>query len=176
MDTETERRFLVRDLSIVSGAQWQLLTQAYVFTADSYAIRVRLVQEQIDFSADVLDRAAFLTGKGPDFGFGTARKREEYEVPVSPLWARQVIDRSDNVVTKRRYHLLSNEAWDVDEFLEDNEGLCIAELEGGDQVGNVALPSWASRDVSKDPRFDNDQLALRPWNTWPDEERQQAYG
>jgi adenylate cyclase len=161
---EVERRFLVNDRSVVDGAPWELITQAYVFAIDGFAVRVRLVK---DTSTDRSSERAWLTGKGPRFG----AQREEYEVEVPVSWARQVIDRSSSVVRKRRYQMITDQAWDVDEFLDTNEGLWIAELEGGSEVLGVPNPTWAQREIRGDDRLDNESLALRPISTWSHEDR-----
>lgn len=163
---EQERRFLVHDTSIVSGAEWELITQAYIFSSDGFAIRVRRVQKSL--AVELQEGKAWLTGKGPRYGV----KREEYDLEVSPVWAEQVIQRSANVVRKRRYHFLTDQPWDVDEFLDSNEGLWIAELEGGKEIHDVRVPAWVRREIINEPRFNNEELAVRPFKEWSDTEGQ----
>jgi len=164
---ESERRFLVRDPAAVVGAAWELITQAYLFSADGFAVRVRRVQEPIAQSSELTEGAAWLTGKGPRIN----ERREEYETQVSPLWARQVIARCANVVVKRRYQLLTDQTWEVDEFLEHNLGLWIAEIEGGPEILRVRQPKWVASEIVNDTRFDNERLAIMPIDEWDDRER-----
>jgi adenylate cyclase len=165
---ENERRFIVRDITIVSGAPWEKITQAYLFALDDFAVRVRLVQHpQADGS--FMDAKASLTGKGPRVD----ASREEYDVEVSTGWAKQVISRSANVVTKRRYQLVTDETWEIDEFLGENTGLWIAELEGAESIHRVTKPDWAAHEVRNDPRFNNENLAVKPFASWTSEDQAQ---
>lgn len=162
---EEERRFLVADNSIVIGADWELITQAYIFSSDGFAIRVRRVQKPV--GGKLSEGKAWLTGKGPRFG----AKREEYDLEVSPLWAEQVIQRSANVIRKRRYQIVTDQPWDIDEFLGENEGLWIAELEGGNEIYDVRVPTWVKREIINEPRFNNEELAVRSFQEWAEAER-----
>ena len=159
---ELERRFLVADPRIAEGADWELITQAYIFSVQGFAVRVRRVQRPV---GGILDEGkAWMTGKGPRYG----AKREEYDLEVSPLWAEQVIQRSANVVSKRRYHVVTDQTWEVDEFLADNVGLWVAELEGGTDIFKAGLPAWVKRELLNEPRFNNEELAVSPISEWAD--------
>jgi adenylate cyclase len=161
---ETERRFLVIDRSIVVGAPSEYIVQAYLFAIEGFAIRVRFTRDDSDPEREP---SATLTGKGPRIG----DEREEYEVAVSPSWARDVISRSGNVMRKRRYQVVTDQTWEVDEFLEENEGLWIAELEGGPEVRTVHRPAWAGHEIQNEPLLDNESLALHPFSRWSRAER-----
>ena len=159
---EQERRFLVRDTAIILGAEWELITQAYVFSIDGYAVRVRRVQKPTD--SGLAEGMAWLTAKGPRRG----AKREEYDLEISPLFAHEVIHRSANVVRKRRYQVMIEHTWEVDEFLDANAGLWIAELEGGNEIYGINPPEWIGRELLADTRFNNEELAVNPFSEWAD--------
>lgn len=158
---ERERKFLVSDTSITAGAAWEEITQAYIFSLDGFAVRIRRVQERLP-SGKLAEGRAWMTGKGPRIGAA----REEYDSEVSPAWAQQVIGRSANVVRKRRYQVVTDQTWEVDEFLGDNAGLWIAELEGGPEIHSVRLPSWVSREIINETEYNNEELAVRPFGQW----------
>lgn len=161
---EMERRFLVSDRSIVAGAASELIVQTYVYAVRGFAIRVRY---SIDESSHPGDAKATLTGKGPRIG----DEREEYEVQVSTLWAQQVINDSEKVMRKRRYQVITDQTWEIDEFLDENSGLWIAEIEGGVEIRRIPRPPWALREIVNEPEFDNELLTLHPISGWPAEER-----
>lgn len=167
-NTERERRFLVRDLSILERtAGWNLLEQAYVWSADGYAIRVRRALEQDNENNLKIVRAS-LTAKGPRYG----DQREEFETEISEDFAGEVIDRCDHVIRKKRHDLVdsgSDEVWAVDVFLDANEGLVIAELEGGN-IRRMPVPPWAAREITSDTRYNNEELALYPVSAWDSDE------
>lgn len=161
---ETERRFLVRDHSIVQGAPSEYIVQAYVFATDGFAIRIRHAYDEL---ADPSTAKATLTAKGPRVG----DQREEYEVSVSPEWAYQVIERAEHVMHKRRFQVITDQTWEIDQFLDQNDGLWIAELEGGDAIRSVPVPDWATREIVDEPDLNNESLALRPIAAWTEPER-----
>lgn len=43
--------------------------------------------------------------------------------------------------------------WEVDFFLEENEGLIIAEIELPSLESPLVLPEWVGEEVSQDPRY-----------------------
>ncbi len=56
--------------------------------------------------------------------------------------------------------------WEVDEFLKENEGLILAEIELASEEQPFDLPSWAGQEVSHDPRYHNANLAKHPYLRW----------
>jgi adenylate cyclase len=55
----------------------------------------------------------------------------------------------------------------VDEFLGENTGLVVAELELDDEAESFARPPWLGAEVTDDPRYLNTNLARQPWRSWP---------
>lgn len=168
-NTERERRFLVRDLSILERtAGWNLLEQAYVWSADGYAIRVRRALKPVDGEDSLKIARASLTAKGPRYG----DQRAEFETEITEEFASEVIERCDHVIRKKRHDFvdpLSDEVWAIDVFLDANEGLVIAELEG-DAIRRAPVPLWAAREITADTRYNNEELALYPVSAWDTDE------
>lgn len=163
---ERERRFIVDTPAIVAGWSWVLISQAYLWSKNGYAARVRLIQH-LDDSGDLVDLDATFAIKGPRIG--DERFEAENRLPDFDV-ARSIIDLADHVVRKRRYQVIDKEAWDVDVFLDDNEGLVIAELEGL-EVRGVRRPEWCSREITTRDEYNNENLATRPWRSWPADEK-----
>ncbi len=98
---------------------------------------------------------------------GIARSEYEFEIPLSTAHALldQVCDRPliEKYRTKITYEGL---IWEVDDFLGENQGLILAEveLESADQL--VCLPEWIGREVSGDRRYFNSYLVRHPFQTW----------
>jgi CYTH domain-containing protein len=65
------------------------------------------------------------------------------------------------VAERFRHH-----GFEVDEFLGDNLGLIIAEVELGDENENVELPPWIGEEVTGDRRFYNSYLSEHPYTVW----------
>ncbi|MEE3134577.1 MAG: EamA family transporter [Candidatus Thermoplasmatota archaeon] len=65
-------------------------------------------------------------------------------------------------VIKKRYELLEDGLlWEIDEFLGNNEGLIIAEIELDSLDFNFTLPSWIGKEITGEISYLNSSLAER---------------
>ncbi len=71
------------------------------------------------------------------------------------------------LIDKRR-HLVTYQGhvWEVDEFLGDNAGLIVAEIELERPDEAFATPEWVGTEVTDDVRYYNLALASHPFNQW----------
>jgi len=178
---EFERRFLIDDPRIIEGLHdADEISQAYLWSGSGYAIRVRRTQ-YLETNGDLVDKEPELAVKGPRTP-GAARWEKEIGIPLEHAIA--IIDSAEHIIEKSRYGLIgltdtgaiaSMEVavgWDIDVFHDENEGLIIAEYEGEpDKVANLRKAHWCGREITHERRYDNENLAKRPWRTWTDEER-----
>ena len=151
---EIERKFLVVNDEWRPLATGTLYRQGYIPTSDERTVRVRIAGEH-----------GYLTLKGKTQGI--ARSEFEYEIPVED--AAQLLDEicDPPLIEKYRYRIpLDEVVWEVDEFLGENQGLIIAEVELADAAQAIALPSWVGQDVSSDRRYYNSNLAKHPFGRW----------
>ena len=158
MGIEIERKFLVNKekWDQVTKEKKSLYRQGYIVSDPEKTIRVRLT-----------DKEAFLTIKG--LTVGASRAEFEYSIPVDE--AQQLLDGfCDSVVSKTRYFIThDNKLWEVDEFLGDNEGLMVAEIELDYENESFSLPDWVSREVTSEKKYSNSNLAKRPYKSWLNE-------
>jgi adenylate cyclase len=56
--------------------------------------------------------------------------------------------------------------WEIDEFLGDNAGLIVAEIELGSESESFARPAWLGEEVTSDERYYNFNLAKHPFKLW----------
>jgi len=154
MATEIERKFLV------VGEEWRQMAsgrryrQGYLSTDPSRAVRVRTVGDQ-----------GFLTIKGATRG--ATRREYEYAIPVQE--AEAMLDGLclRPLIEKVRYTIVfQGRVWEVDEFLGENAGLVIAEVELESEGQAVALPAWIGKEVTDDPRYYNASLVHAPFTRW----------
>lgn len=149
MQTEIERKFLVRD----GGWQAQSVSrrsmrQAYLARTDAAAIRVRIVD----------DATAFLTIKSAQPG--TTRQEFAYPIPLADAEALVTL-RSGLVIRKVRHIVPAGAlAWEVDVFEGALEGLVIAEIELPAADAVFDRPGWLGAEVTGDVRYYNSSLAL----------------
>jgi adenylate cyclase len=148
MGIEIERKFLVKNPSWRALVETsQSCTQGYVNLKGNGSIRIRLMGDK-----------GFLTIKGPREGI--RRSEFEYEIPIED--ATSLLDSfCDAAVISKIRHELTYEGnlWEIDEFLDENKGLTLAEVELESEDQSVILPDWVGKDVSEDERFFNARLA-----------------
>ena len=72
-----------------------------------------------------------------------------------------------SLIDKIRYKIpYQGFVWEVDEFLGDNAGLVVAEIELSDEGQAFERPGWIGDEVTGDRRYANSALASRPFCTW----------
>jgi CYTH domain-containing protein len=159
MAVEIERKFLV------IGDGWRtadgvLYRQGYLNRDKTRTVRVRLAGEQ-----------AFLTIKGKTVGI--SRAEFEYAIPVAD--ANDLLALCDGTLIEKIRHKITYAGilWEVDEFLGDNAGLVVAEVELQAADQQLELPDWVGVDVSDDARYYNSNLSSHPFLSWrnTDDER-----
>lgn len=154
MGHEIERKFLVRGDAYRALGTSERYRQGYVRTAGPATVRVRLAGER-----------GFLTIKGPTQGL----TRAEFEYPIPRDEAEALLDTlcERPQIEKLRWRIPAGaHTWEVDEFLGDNAGLVVAEIELGAEDEPFARPEWLGEEVTADPRYRNSELARRPYRTW----------
>jgi adenylate cyclase len=154
MSVEIERKFLVRGDRWKTLGQGVSIRQGYLSSHPDRIVRVRIE-----------GAAATLTIKGRTVG--ASRGEWEYPIPVeeadellSGLCERPLIE-------KIRYRI-SHEGmvWEVDEFLGDNLGLIVAEIELTAEEQLFSRPDWVTEEVTHDTRYFNANLLRHPFSAW----------
>lgn len=154
MAEEIERKFLVRDFSWRDKASKQLYRQGYIPTQNQTSVRIRIVGNR-----------GYLTIKGPNEGL--TRSEFEYEIPLTDAESMLTQLCSPPFVEKWRYRMtVGTHLWEIDEFLGDNAGLILAEVELSSESESFTLPPWIGEEVSHDPRYYNVNLAKNPYRSW----------
>jgi len=154
MAIEIERKFLVKNDEYKSGAKGTYYRQGYISIDNRRVVRIRIAGKQ-----------AFLTFKS----LISERSRSEYEYKIQVHDAFELLDKLclKPIIEKIRYEInYDGDCWIVDEFLGENAGLIVAEieLEGEDQ--KFSKPSWLGKEVSADPRYLNANLVINPYRNW----------
>jgi CYTH domain-containing protein len=156
MGTEIERKFLVRDASVVDGLTGTRYRQGYLSTDPERTVRVRRAGEQ-----------AFLTIKG--LTQGATRSEFEYEIPGADGDALLGLCEPP-LIEKTRYRIdRGGLTWEVDVFEGANAGLVVAEVELPSEDAPFDVPDWAGDEVTADRRYLNANLVRRPFLSWATE-------
>lgn len=154
MPHEIERKFLVRSDAWKTGAKPVRVTQGYLSRVNERVVRVRLAGGK-----------GWITVKGKSHG----QRRREYEYEIPAAHAAEMLDQlcERPLIDKLRYRVdVKGVTWEVDEFLGDNTGLIIAEVELSRNGQPVPLPDWVGVEVTDDARYYNNHLASHPFSTW----------
>jgi len=108
---------------------------------------------------------AFITIKGRKTG--VAAPEFEYAIPVADAEAMLSLLPMVARIRKMRHEIIhKGRKWEVDEFLDENIGLVVAELELESEDEIPALPEWVGAEVTADHRYANSTLALKPFTRW----------
>ena len=153
---EIERKFLVVSDAYKQEATSQVrIAQGFLNTDPERTVRVRIKGNQ-----------GFLTVKGPSNPSGTTRF--EWETEISLQEATNLIDLCEDVILeKERFEVpLGNHLFEVDEFLGENKGLVVAEIELNHEDEVFERPKWLGEEVTGQPKYYNSQLSKKPYATW----------
>ena len=153
---EIERKFLVRSEGYKHQATEQIrIVQGFLNTAPERTVRVRIKGDK-----------GFLTVKGASNVSGTTRF--EWETEINLTEATNLIDLCEAVILeKNRYKVpFGNHVFEVDEFLGENRGLVVAEVELQHEDEFFDKPDWLGQEVTGDVRYYNSQLSQNPFKNW----------
>ena len=153
MAQEIERKFLVK------GNAWRtdngtLIRQGYLHNQIDGIVRVRVKGER-----------AYLTIKGSTTGI--MRLEFEYEIPLQE--AIEMLDKlcQKPLIEKMRHEVqVGGFKWEIDEFLGENAGLVVAEIELEDGNLEFPKPDWVGVEVSEEVRYLNANLVKNPYSKW----------
>jgi adenylate cyclase len=154
MGKEIERKFLVKTDRWVKPDSGNLYRQGYISSTRKHTVRVRVAGDK-----------GILTIKGKSAGF--SRAEYEYEIPQSDA-EEMLLNLCENLlIEKLRYKIKQDRlTWEVDEFLGENEGLLLAELELETEDQDFEKPEWLGREVTGDYRYYNASLSRHPFKKW----------
>jgi CYTH domain-containing protein len=153
---EIERKFLVTSDDFKRQAHTKNhILQGYLNSEPERTVRIRIKGE-----------AGFLTVKGKGNESGTTRL--EWETEISLMDAKPLMAICEKgVIDKIRYEIeIGSHIYEVDEFLGDNAGLTIAEIELRSEEEHFLKPDWLGKEVTGDERYYNAYLSKNPFCGW----------
>jgi adenylate cyclase len=167
MPIEIERKFLLRD------DRWRAQAHAVVPMAQGY------LNDQVAADGSPLKMSVRVRIEGDEARLNLksrvpGRSRLEFDYPIPVEDAREMLDRCVGGLIDKRRHLVEHAGhlWEIDEFLGDNAGLLVAEVELDDHDETFARPDWLGIEVTDAQRYYNLALALRPYSQWSEAERE----
>lgn len=161
MGIEIERKFLV------AGDDWRAAAHAVVPMAQGYINDMGAMdrgEQKASVRVRIQGDEAFLNLKSRELGH--TRQEFDYRIPVDD--ARALLALCVGGLVDKRRHLVRHggHLWEVDEFLGDNTGLVVAEIELDHADEAFERPDWLGSEVTDDPRYYNLALASHPYTRW----------
>ncbi|HHW4678116.1 MAG TPA: CYTH domain-containing protein [Xylella sp.] len=161
MPIEIERKFLVVGDSWRSAAHVVIpMTQGYINDQKALLSGEQKASVRVRIQGD----EAYLSLKSVEPGH--TRQEFEYAIPLSE--ARDLLALCVGGLIEKRRHLVrcAGHVWEVDEFLGDNAGLVVAEIELDSADEDFLWPDWLGVEVTDDVRYYSLALASRPFVCW----------
>ncbi len=161
MGIEIERKFLV------SGDGWRAVAHAVIPMAQGYindAASIDSGAQKASVRVRIQGEQAFLNLKSREIG----HTRQEFDYPIPVEDARALLALCVGGLIDKRRHLVQHGGllWEVDEFLGDNAGLVVAEVELEHADQTLHLPDWVGGEVTDQVRYYNLALAAHPYCRW----------
>lgn len=155
MAVEIERKFLLksddwRDQVLTHA----VLRQGYLSHDAQSSVRIRITGDKADINVKSTRD-------------GIYRMEYEYGIPLADAEEMLKLVAHQPLIEKTR-HIVQwgNHRWEIDEFLGDNSGLIVAEVELGDVNEAFERPPWVGKEVSTDARYYNSNLSKLPFSAW----------
>ena len=153
MNVEIERKFLIRKIPKNFENKFYI-KQFYIHVDDKFVQRLRFFD----------NRKAIMSLKQNCAGL--SRYEFEYKIPLED--AKKIISMTDSIFIEKIRYIVYYESmkWEIDEFLGNNKGLLIAEIELEDEKQKIKLPDWIDQEVTNQNKYFNYNLALKPYISW----------
>jgi adenylate cyclase len=148
LGVEIERKFLVPE-----PPDWlvrcpsQRIEQGYLAIGDEEEVRVRRIDGQ-----------ALLTVKR-----GVGEKRLEVEIEITADQSKELWPLTEGRRVEKRRHVVDDDRTiEIDVYEGSLEGLVVAEVEfeSEDEAGEFDPPAWVGEELTGDPRYANEALAV----------------
>ncbi|MGB3345303.1 MAG: CYTH domain-containing protein [Aequorivita sp.] len=153
---EIERKFLVTSEAFKNEAfKRARIVQGFLNTNPLRIVRIRIYGDN-----------GFITIKGKPNETGVSRF--EWERQISLAEAEELLHLCEpGIIEKTRFEVQNGEhIYEVDEFLGENEGLVIAEIELHSENEPFSKPSWLGKEVTGEVKYYNSNLSKNPFKKW----------
>ena len=156
MAIEIERKFLVQNTDFKTACfDIKYMKQGYLNSDKLRTVRIRISNTQ-----------GFITIKGKSNENGTSRYEWEKEISISEAEDLMILCEP-NLIEKKRYLIKAQQhIFEVDEFLGDNLGLIVAEIELNSENESFKKPAWLGEEVTGDSKYYNSSISKLPFKNW----------
>lgn len=153
---EIERKFLVTSEAFKNEAHRRTrIVQGFLNTNPERTVRIRIQGND-----------GFITVKGKSNKSGLSRF--EWEKQISQAEAEDLLHLCEpGIIEKTRYEIsVDSHTFEVDDFMGENEGLIVAEIELDSENEPFSKPEWLGNEVTGDVKYYNSNLSKNPFKRW----------
>ena len=156
MPHERERKFLVKDDTFKDLYDHKtVIIQGFLSTVPERTVRIRIRANK-----------GFLTIKGIGNDSGVSRYEWEKEINIQDAEDLLKICEPGKIEKTRFFVKSDSHTFEIDEFLGENKGLVIAEIELSSEDEIFEKPEWLGDEVTGIPKYYNAMLAKNPFKNW----------
>ncbi len=151
---EIERKFLVDAAKWTAQGEKLVIRQGFLATNDKLVCRVRQK-----------GNTYYLSVKANIKGI----RRHDFEYEIPELDGSIMLEQHcEFTPIEKTRHFVNYEGmlWEVDVFSGLNQGLIVAEIELASEDQDFAIPEWIGDEVSEDPKYQNSNLYISPYQNW----------
>jgi len=156
MSIEIERKFLVLNDTYKNESYQKIhIIQGFLNSDKHRVVRIRITDDK-----------SFLTVKGVSNSSGLSRFEWEKEISVKE--AKQLLLLCEEGIIEKYRYLVKNgiHIVEVDEFLGENKGLIVAEIELSSETEIFKKPYWIGKEVTGQIKYYNSNLSKHPYKNW----------
>lgn len=156
MNVEIERKFLVNSNAFKTDMyKKSYIKQGFLNSNKERVVRVRIIDDK-----------GFLTIKGLSNPQGTTRFEWEKEIDLNEAKSLMLLVEKGIIEKNRFFIKVGIHIFEVDEFLGDNNGLIVAEVELNSENELFEKPSWLGKEVTGEISYYNASLSKKPFKDW----------
>ena len=156
MGLEIERKFLVTNSDYQNlSFQKKYIQQGFLNSDKNRVVRIRIIDDK-----------GFLTIKGVTNHNSVTRYEWEKEISFDEAKELMKLTEEGIIEKYRYYHKVNNHIFEIDEFLGNNKGLIIAEVELENENETFEKPHYLGEEVSQDEKYFNSNLSKHPFKNW----------
>ena len=156
MSIEIERKFLTTSNTFKNESYKKIyIRQGFLNSHKERAVRIRIA-----------DKNAFITVKGMSNSTGTSRYEWEKEISIKD--AKELLLLCEKTIIEKHRFLVKFgvHTYEIDEFLGENEGLIVAEIELSNENEYFKKPAWLGQEVTGQVKYYNSNLSVSPYSSW----------
>ena len=156
MPHERERKFLIKDDTFKDIYSHKVvIIQGFLSTVPERTVRIRISGNK-----------GFLTIKGIGNDSGVSRYEWEKEIDIQDAQDLLKICEPGKIEKTRFFVKSGPHTFEIDEFLGENNGLVIAEIELSSEYEKFEKRVWLGEEVTGILKYYNAMLAKNPFKNW----------